>query len=127
LTAAIPVKIGKATARQLLEAIYRASLNLEERMTELDAATERLTATVDVVVALLPQISALQAQVSTLTTALEVAGLDDADAAAALVDLQENLTSIDAQTQRLADASGVSAPPEDPPADPPVEDPPAAP
>lgn len=105
-----------ASPGQLLLAMYRTTLRLETRMSELTAAVSELEAAVDgVAQRLLPQIDALEAANERLAAELHQAGLDDAEAAAVLEEVVAATAAIRAQADEL-NSLGASNPedPEDP-------------
>lgn len=100
--ASLRVPLAEATPEQMLRAIYRQNVRMEKRMSELSEAVTQLQGAVDgVAQRLLPQIDALEEANTSLQTALEAAQLDDADAAAALVEAQEAAAAIRAQVEEL--------------------------
>lgn len=104
-----------ASAEQLLLAVYRSTLRMETRMSELTAAVTELEQAVDgVAQRLLPQLDALEAANERLAAELEQAGLDDAAAAALLEEVNTATANIRSQAEEL---NSLGSSTEEPPVD----------
>src|SRR5688572_28746250 len=117
--ASLRVPLAEVTAEQLLRAIYKQNVRMEERMSELTAAVTELQAAVDGVdQRLLPQIDALEEANATLRSSLETALADDEAAATAFDEAEAATQAIRGQVQEL---NTLGASPETPIEDVPAE------